>query len=136
MESKRYFIDREWFQEKGRSLNVLLGSRLCESCLKKFEANQGVDKLWSRFKSCCSKQQGFSSPHLPLKERVFRLFLVKDNAPLTTDEILGELSERGGGDSLSSATLERLLEKDHYYGFAVLPSSISDSEEGKASRKS
>lgn len=119
----RYFIDLEWYRENGRSFPALARSRLCPS-------SQGVaaeepHQLLAHFRDCCSKEEAFLNPNLPILEIIFRIFLQNGNQPLALEQIHQQLKEwkapAGLFWDIPEEKLRRLLENDHYYGLAPLP---------------
>ena len=122
----RYFIDQNWYQGNERSLIALVQSRLCPACRSRLETGgkrgRTSDPL-ARVVECCSKNEDFFNPRLPVMESVFRLFLANGNQPLSVEEIWEHLLEMQGGSplSLSPQVLRRLLDSDRYYGLCPLP---------------
>ncbi len=117
----RWFIDLDWYQPNNRSLFTLAQGRLCFKCrqqLKGDEKTITTAKLLKTIKDCCSKEPGFITGTLPIRESMFRLFLANGNQPLDLEELSKQLSERRGGDHYRTSVeiLSRLLESDQYYG--------------------
>ena len=118
----RWFIDSNWYLERGRSAAVLLRGCLCDDCRKKLskEGDQTSEtELISRIRECCHQSAGFINAQMPVMESLFRLFIAGGNEPMTIEEISRQLSERRGGDlsRTSEEVLLRLLKNDRYYGF-------------------
>ena len=76
--------------------------------------------LLAAIKDCCSQTPGFIRGKLPVRESVFRLFLINGNQPLDIEELLQQLSEwRSGGSYRTSAEiLSHILERDQFYGLS------------------
>ena len=121
----RYFIDFNWYQEKGRSFATLAVSRLCPTSRKK-EKSKSDAALLKTLKQCCSKRDDFITPNMPLLEMVFRIFLGNGNQPLELWQIQEELQKYMGENGatikdLSLPRLQRILDSDHYYGIKHAP---------------
>jgi len=118
----RWFIDPNWYPQRGRSISTLIQGCLCDDCRKKLtkEGDQTSDTvLLNRIKECCHHGAEFITAQMPLLESVFRFFIASGNAPMTVEELGRQLSERRGGDisRTSEEILLRLLKNDRYYGF-------------------
>ncbi|MBI4295247.1 MAG: hypothetical protein HY669_03670 [Chloroflexi bacterium] len=113
--AKRYFIDKAWHRQRGRSLAALVQSRLCQSCQAK---PLGEDEVLDNVERCCSRTDGFITPGQPLQERVFRLLLAKGGQPMSLSDMLKELKRRGGVGlvAVSPRALDRILGRDTFYG--------------------
>lgn len=130
-----YRIDQDWYQRNGRSLSVLVRSRLCPSCQQQLASKSSLDDLSTLLRDCCSKKEDFLSLPLPLKERCFRLFLANGNQPLTLQQIGEKLGqpEELGSSAVPTEVLQRIIEADEFYGLRQVPASVSDLEQGKTS---
>ena len=122
----RYLIDLKWYEENERSFPLQVQTRLCPSCREKIAT--GLKEHWelfAAFRDCCSKQDSFFSPKLPLKEMIFRLFLANGNQPLYSKEIRDKLKEwlirTGDTRDVSVPRLKRIIDNDFYYGVRPLP---------------
>ena len=118
----RWFIDFDWYPQRGRSISPLLQGCLCNGCRKKLskEGNPASDsELLSRVRECCNHSAEFITGQMPIMESVFRLFTASGNEPMTVAEAGRQLSTRRGGDTsrTSEEILLRLLKNDRYYGF-------------------
>lgn len=118
----RWFIDLDWYPQRGRSIAALLQSCLCDGCRKKLnkEGAQTSDaKLLNRIRECCNKSAEFITGQMPILESAFRFCIASGNVPMTIEELGRQLSERRGGDvsRTSEEILLRLLKNDRYYGF-------------------
>ena len=121
LENFSYFVDLDWFQENGRSFDVVVWHCLCPDCQKRL-ASEREDMtsamLLTNIRDCCSKAVGFISPKLPLLEKVFRVLLSKGNKQLSLKELIVQLGScTDNPASLSPEGLKRLLDNDQHYGF-------------------
>lgn len=116
-----YRLDMEGYEAQGRSWEAFLRSRLCPSC-----QGRGGDgnSLVAAIQECCSRKEDFITPGMPLMEAAFRLLLARGNQPLSVDELVGEVTRlRGLGEARKASLwplVERLLERDTFYGFLRL----------------
>ncbi len=118
----RWFIDFDWYPQRGRSISPLLYGCLCDACRKKLgkEGNPASDaELLNRIRECCHKSDEFITGQMPVMESLFRLFIASGNEPMTVEAAGRQLSTRRGGDTsrTSEEVLRRLLQNDRYYGF-------------------
>lgn len=140
-----YQISREWYELRERSLDEVLAARRCGSHdggltaiptrrravpdpatgELRFVADADPDSSdpFETIASHCATQSDFITPMMPLREAMFRVFLAKNNAPMTAEEIHDELRAWFAGSTRSRyftiETIARLLENDQYYG--ILP---------------
>jgi len=132
-----YFIDMNWYQERGRSFTLLATSRLCPSSQKK-KIPKSETALLNTMKQCCSKWEEFVTPNMPLLEMIFRLFLANSNQPLALEQIQEKLQQRLSDSSeprdLSISKLKRIIDEDRYYG--LRPATPADIEASNASPQS
>ena len=65
---------------------------------------------------------GFIQPSMTVQEILFRTLLARRNEPMSLAELCRELTEKWSFPdrpiSLTPAGLQRILDHDHYYGFA------------------
>jgi hypothetical protein len=118
----RWFIDSNWFSERGRSISALLWGCLCDDCRKELSKEvspTSETELLNRIRGCCHKSASFITGQMPVMESLFRLFIAGGNEPMTVEELGSRLSERRGGDAsrTSEEVMLRLLQNDRYYGF-------------------
>lgn len=154
-EAKSYFIDLQWYEERGRSFSVLAQHRMCAACRSRLgseveELAPTVDERSGRvvflppkvpyghdplhtLRDCCGKRDDFIGPGMPLLEAIFRLFLANSNQPLTVQEVREQLIARCGfaptHHKMTDEFLTRLLQNDRYYGlreFGVSPEPRED----------
>lgn len=120
-EEPYYSIDLNWFEENNRSFTTIVWHCLCPACQQRVEpelATLEPASLVTTIGGCCAKVSGFVTPKLPLRERIFRLFIANGNKPLTIEELAVQLNTGSEGSlSVSPETLSRLLTNDRYYGF-------------------
>jgi len=121
----RWVIDIDWLEANDRSFSVMVSNYLCTKCRKKLKIDQSESQpsdILKSIKSCCSKDEEFLSPMLPLQESVFRVLLANGNKGLTLQEINQELGNRRGIEiyHTSPEFLTRLLENDRHYGFKMM----------------
>ncbi len=123
-----YVIDPARAEELERSLSVMLMSRRCSSCKDRIAASQekpSVNEHLKQIAKCCSGQEGFIRPEMPMQEIVFRSILAEGNKPvklevlhdLVTDKWYTPINPR----NLSVVGLKRVLDNDVYYGLKEVP---------------
>jgi hypothetical protein len=116
----RYHIDLDWYNSSNRSFATLAESRLCSDCRdkktkKKKDKSDGA--LLAALKDCCAKKPDFITPHLPVLETVFRLFLANGNEPMTVTEMGQELRQlRLESFAPGPDVLRRVLSNEGFYG--------------------
>ncbi len=114
------FIDFEFWKSREENWRTLLSSYLCEEHLAQFkEAGDGSDLidavdpdtgevrqkdiLMDCLFSHCAKEPGFVPENGPLTDSIFRLFLSKDNQPMSAAE-LGEVLNKNANTILKTLT--------------------------------
>jgi hypothetical protein len=145
-----YHINRGWYEQQGRSLEQVLAARMCGkhrgdqpavSARRRAVPDPATGELRFLTESatgddpietiarCCATQADFITPMMPLMEAIFRVFLAKNNAPLTADEVHDELRAWFASSPRSRyftvETIARLLENDQHYG--IRPASTAES---------
>jgi len=151
-EETRYFIDQSWYKTAGRSFSAMALSRVCASCKSKLGtekeervpvANPQTGKVTFELRKvtyganplvvirdCCSSAKDYTTPHMPIMEIVFRIFLANANQPLTLEELRQQIEERANvsqsGRYVTAQTLERLIKDDRFYGIRpiVIPPAL------------
>lgn len=117
---KRYAIDYTWYEARNRSLATALRTRLCPICRDERVASDDAEAMAASIAECCSRTRGFITQYTPVREAVFRLLLARSNQPLSAAEICDELRGRMALSlrtaTLTSESVARLLDNDHYYG--------------------
>lgn len=120
----QYSIDLEWYREQGRSFVTLASSRLCSLSHGK-ETLKSEKTLLRTLKQCCSKQERFITPNMPLLEMMFRAFLADGNQPLYLEELQEKLEQwlidSSNPRDLAIPKLKRIIVNDRYYGLGPVP---------------
>ena len=93
-----YFFSSEVIERQGRSLQMVVGDRLCEGARLKLEEPTGGDTLTFKelrklLKDNCGGQEGYLLPQAPLLETVARMLLIAKHDSLSLTEIHGYVSE-------------------------------------------
>jgi len=99
----KFHIDHEWWQTSGRNFRLYLLEQLCDECKQRFATHRETetvdwinpdtgevieaDALLQCLKGMCAQQPDFIDPRVPLTASVFRVFLINDNAPLSSKEL-------------------------------------------------
>jgi hypothetical protein len=142
-EEARYFIDQQWYDDRGLSFSAVAQSRLCYSCSGKLgtfteERYPVIDPKTKRvtfefrkvpyaanplpiIRDCCSRSRDYVTPETPLLEAIFRVFLANGNQPMTPstirEHLLTFLPEMAALRSDYPVELiERLIQNDRMYG--------------------
>lgn len=107
-------------RRSGRMAQLYSG-RLAAFQASKAHAGDPVKNI----RDCCSKRKAFIQPEMPTMEAIFRVYLANGNQPLPLEHVREQLAEwcPGGGCQwlmLPTATLERLVQNDRYYGIRQL----------------
>lgn len=122
---RHYFIDLDWYRAKERSFVTLAATRMCSSRHDK-KALKSEAAMLNALKQCCSKQQSFVAPGMPIQELIFRVFLANENQPQDLEQIEDKLRQwlapTGTSKDVSAAKLERIIGGDSYYGLRPAPS--------------
>ncbi len=120
-----YVVDSSKVDALNRSLAVLLASRRCADCREQLEAQGGnvpAEEHIRHIEKCCSKQEGFIQPEMPMQEIVFRTLLAGGNKPAALSYLHNEVTETWytpmNPRNISLDNVRRVLEGDSYYGFA------------------
>ena len=119
-----YVVDPSRLEELNRSLATLLISRRCPSCQARMEAEGETPSLKEHMRQiaeCCSNQEEFIRPEMPMQEIVFRTILSGGSQPISlaqlhyliTDQWYTPLNPR----NISEKGLKLVLDTDAYYGF-------------------
>jgi hypothetical protein len=127
-----YAIDLDWYQQSDRSFAALAESRMCASCREKLKAKliEKPPEILATIRDCCSKAQGFITPHLSILETIFRIFLANGNQVLSLEELNQQLRQRRQtSHTPAPEVLRLLLDNDRYYGFRLI--SQDEEEEGQ-----
>ena len=114
------FIDFEFWKSKEQNWRTLLSGYLCEDHYQQFkDAGDGVeiidvvdpetgeisrkDVLIDCLFSHCARQNGFVPENGPLTDSIFRVFLSRNNQPLSSAE-LGEILNKNPNTILKTLT--------------------------------
>ena len=123
-EISHYVIDPSLASEQGRSLAIILLGRRCDSCRARLEASGETPTEEQHIKEiakCCSTQEGFIRPEMPLQEIVLRTLLSEANRPVSLERLHYLVTEGWYSPinprSLSQESLKRVLDSDDFYGF-------------------
>jgi len=149
----RYFIDLQWYEERGIVFNAVAQARFCPSCVAKLgtlveERYPVIDPKTKRvsfeyrsvpygtnplpiIRSCCSRARDYITPETPLLEAIFRVFLANGNQPMplsaVREHLLTYLPEMAALRSdYPVELLERVVRGDRSYGLRVhkLPTAV------------
>ena len=124
-----YLIDLSFIEGYGRSAIKILKSRLCPTCVQKFEKTKDPSKLkFDDLRKCvqqsCAQDEGFVTPQMPLLECAFRLLLASTSEPVTLAELHHQVidlwSNAPWPRHISAESLARALAGDTYYGIVEL----------------
>ncbi|MHB0869639.1 MAG: hypothetical protein ACYC66_10245 [Chloroflexota bacterium] len=142
-EEVRYFVDPQWYEERGLVFSAVAQGRLCYSCAGKLgsfveERYPVIDPKTKRvtfefrrvpyatnplpiIRDCCSRARDYITPETPLVEAIFRVFLANGNQPMTVaavrEHLLTYLPEMAALRSdYPVELLERLIRTDRAYG--------------------
>ncbi len=87
----KYFIDPVRAESTGRSLSVLVESRLCYMCGRAFEEEPNLylepQDFIHQIHTHCSQEYDFLRPDTPLKEAIFLVLLAHGNEPMYAEQI-------------------------------------------------
>lgn len=124
-ENPRYAVDPALIERQGRSLGVVLGSRLCDAARKKASGDLGsmtYPALRKLFKERCAGQEGYLSPQHPTLETALRLLLAAPGDSMPLSEIYAAVTElwmtSAWSPSISVGGMRRLLDNAASYGIA------------------
>jgi len=114
-----YCIHLDRHKQRGRSFLTFARSRLC-SLSHDAKATKSDANLINTFKQCCSKQDEFFPPNIPLRELIFRILLASGNQPATIEQLFDkvqyQLRNSGNMRNVTMDKLIRIVENDNYYG--------------------
>ncbi len=146
-EEVRYFVDPQWYENRGLSFNNVVQGRFCSSCIAKlgtFETERvpTVDSKTKRvtfevrnvpfgsnplktIREDCSRSRDYITSETPLLEAIFRVFLANGNQPMplstVREHLLTYLPEMAALRSdFPESLLRRLIEGDSRYGMRRL----------------
>ena len=143
VEETRFFVDPQWYEDRGMAFNVVAQARLCSSCATKLgtfveERYPIIDPKTKRvsfeyrrvpyaanplpiIRDCCSRARDYITPDTPLLEAIFRVFLANGNQPMSVsavrEHLLTYLPEMAALRSdYPVELLEKLIRADRSYG--------------------
>ncbi len=146
-EERKYFVDPQWYEERGLSFTNVAQGRLCASCQAKLGTVEvkrfpTVDPKTKRvtfemrevpyasqplqvIREDCSRSRDYITPETPLLEAIFRVFLANGNQPMSLstvrEHLLTYLPEVAALRSdFPESLLKRLIENDNRYGIREL----------------
>lgn len=142
-EEIRYFVDPQWYEQRGLVFGTVAQARLCSSCAAKLgsfveERYPVIDPKTKRvtfeyrrvpyaanplpiIRDCCSRARDYITSETPLLEAIFRVFLANGNQPMTVstvrEHLLTYLPEMAALRSdYPVELLERMIRADRVYG--------------------
>ena len=151
-EEQRYFIDPQWYEDRGLSFNNVVQARFCSSCREKlgtFETERvpTVDPKTKRvtfevrnvpfgsnpiktIREDCSRSRDYITSETPLLEAIFRVFLANGNQPMplstVREHLLTYLPEIAALRSdFPEPMLKKLIEGDTRYGIRNLDVAVA-----------
>ena len=126
---RKYFIDPAKADSTGRSLSVLLASRLS------YMYQQGLDEaaiidsdpqdFFDIIFEHCSQAPDFLLPDTPLKEAIFRVLLAHGNEPMDAEQISAFIGQKWAMTQFprdtSPEVIQLLLDSSDFYCIASVP---------------
>ena len=123
-----YFINKDVIEGRGLDFMSLIKERRCNTCMVETtkknnkEADSTVQKEIEAIAKCCANKGEFLSPHMPVKESLFRMMLKEANRPMSLIDLHWEITEELASPThpmaLSIGHIKRILDRDYYYGFS------------------
>ena len=120
-----YRISFDRLAELERDAVTLLAARRGRSAPSLVQADHELDDpqaLLEEIAEFTAPEEDFIHSNLPVQEILFRTLLARRNAPMALDDLCHELTERWSAPdrpiNLTPQSLQRILDNDHYYGFA------------------
>lgn len=99
----KFHIDHQWWEDAGRNFRLVLLEQLCENCRGRFSSLDETetvdwvnpdtgevieaDTLIQCLKRECASQPDYIDQRIPLATAAFRVFLINDNTPLSSNEL-------------------------------------------------
>lgn len=124
-----YTILPEAIEATGRSLNVVLGDRLCEAALVKLKEpgawrTMSYKELSKLLRDNCANQDGYLSPQQPVLETAFRLLLTTPGGKLSLNEVHQRIAELWMTSPwprhINADSLKRVLDNGVSYGIVTV----------------
>ena len=120
-----YRISFARLAELERDAVTLLAARRGRSAPSLVQADHELDDpqaLLEEIAEFTAPEEDFIHSNLPVQEILFRTLLARRNEPMALDDLCHELTERWSAPdrpiNLTPQSLQRILDNDHYYGFA------------------
>lgn len=120
-----YRISFDRLAELERDAVTLLAARRGPSSPSLVQADHELDDpqaLLEEIAEFTAPEEDFIHSNLPVQEILFRTLLARRNEPMALDDLCHELTERWSAPdrpiNLTPQSLQRILDSDHYYGFA------------------
>ncbi len=133
-EGSYYVIDPARGRDLNRSLVTMFSARRCPSCQARLKAD--LVKLTEEehiegIVECCSTQEEFVRPDMPMQEIIFRSVLSEGNQPVSLEQLHYLVTERwytpNNPRNISVGGLKRVLDSDMYYGFSEVSRTTAES---------
>lgn len=121
----RYRFDPSLIEQQGRSVEVILAERLCDSARTKLKEDGSLPllsftELRKIFREQCADQDGYLAPHQPVIETVLRLLVSSKTDSLQLEDILERLLELWATSPwprhITIETLERVVDGAALHG--------------------
>lgn len=112
----KFHIDFDWWDRESSAFRVYLMSHLCAEHRAAFvpeapvelldwvDTESGevrrIDSLQYILGAHCAQQPEFLTPHIPLVDAVFRVFIANGNQPLTPDELADKIQRPTQGQTI------------------------------------
>lgn len=120
-----YRISFDRLAELERDAVTLLAARRGPSSPSLVQADHELDDpqaLLEEIAEFAAPEEDFIHSNLPVQEILFRTLLARRNEPMALEDLCSELTERWSAPdrpiNLTPQSLQRILDSDHYYGFA------------------
>ena len=133
-EGSYYTIDLARGRDLNRSLVTMLLVRRCPSCKARLEANMEdptEEEHIREIMECCSNQEGFIRPDMPMQEIIFRSVISEGNRPTSLKQLHYLVTDRwytpNNPRNISIIGLKRVLDSDMYYGFNEVSRATAES---------
>ena len=121
----RYRFDPSLIEKQGRSVEVILAERLCDSARTKLKEDGSLPllsftELRKILREQCADQDGYLAPQQPIIETVLRLLVSSKTDSLQLEDILERLLELWATSPwprhIAIETLERVLDGAALHG--------------------
>ena len=133
-EGSYYIIDPARGRDLNRSLVAMFLERRCPSCQARLKDNMEEPTEEEHIKEiteCCSTQEGFIRPDMPMQEIIFRSVLSEGNQPISLERLHYLVTDRwytpNNPRNISISGLKRVLDSDMYYGFSEVSRATTES---------